>query len=474
MAPSSPLIKVFQRHVLIGDPHITSDNSDRLSILNAIVEPLIQRAAGGLYRPCLAKHWELSSDARLWTFYLRDDVTFHDGSTLCADDVVATLERIRDEDVGGELGTQGVYQSYLKGSDIAVTHHNHVTICTPEPMADLLDLLVDIPILPKHSLENLPDSIIGSGPYQLEVWHADRVVITPYPKYRNNTPQSRGIEWYAIPDDNERLHCLLEGKADVITNLPATKKTALHNKNNLRLITVQTSVCATFMCNLITGPCTNVEVRQALNYALNIPQIINTLCKDAAVPLTGPLTSLHLGFDPETRGYTYDPDRARTLLEQASINKTLTLDVPTSLPDEAPELARLMIDSYQQVGLNVTMVEYTDRPAYANKVRAKDIHDAACFDSSPLSTFRILREKFHSEHKGPWWLGYDNPEVNQLIDTARATPDVVQRRSIFQRAYRLISHDAPWIFLYNPIRYVGATNAIHNLQITPEGLIRFL
>jgi len=127
-------------------------------------------------------------------------------------------------------------------------------------------------------------------------------------------------------------------------------------------------------------------VRQALNYALNVPDLIKTVAGEAALPLTGPLPS---GFDPETPGYTYDPRRARDLLHQAGCGPTLgiTLDVPTTLPDT--ELAKRMAESY--IGIETPIIEHHDRPAYAERVRARQIHDAACFDSSPLSTFRVLR-----------------------------------------------------------------------------------
>ena len=96
-------LRIVQKHTRIGDPHVTSDDADRLSILHALFEPLVRRAPGGVYRPCLAERWSLSSDARAWTFQLREDVVFHDGKPLEADDVATSFTRIRDENVGGEL-----------------------------------------------------------------------------------------------------------------------------------------------------------------------------------------------------------------------------------------------------------------------------------------------------------------------------------------------------------------------------------
>lgn len=466
-------MRILQKHTRIGDPHVTSDDIDRLSILNAIFEPLIRRDIAGTYRPCLAVDWSLSSDARTWTFKLREKVIFHDGQHFGAEDVVISLKRIRDENVGGELGTTGVFQSYLAGSAIEATGSHTVTLTTPEPTADLLDLLVDIPILSKASIEQLPEAFIGTGPYRFKIQSDFSVLLVNHVRYWSHDDRPAEIEWVSIPDPHERLERLLAGEADIAGTLPPAAIGDLREAQDFRLIQVQTSVCATFMCNLFEGPCTQRQVRQALNYALNVPDLIHTVAHDAALPLTGPLTALHFGFSPEVTGYSYDPGKARELLNQAGFGSVLvlTLDVPTILPDEALTLARKMAEHYSDVGIQTSIVTHEDRPAYAERVRAKKIHDAACFDSSPFSTFRILREKFHSGLRGPWWLGYDNPRVIYLIDTARATVDSSKRRSLYRQAYGLLSKDAPWIFLYNPLRYVGVRSDLGTWRPSPEGYL---
>jgi len=107
-------------------------------------------------------------------------------------------------------------------------------------------------------------------------------------------------------------------------------------------------------------------------------------------------------------------------------------------------------------------------------VRAKRIDDACCFDSSPLSTYRVLREKFHSRLRGPWWQGYANSEVDVLIEEAQATVDVARRRDIYHRAYRLIRDDAPWIFLYAPSISWGVGQRARGWSAAVDGLVSFV
>ena len=228
------------------------------------------------------------------------------------------------------------------------------------------------------------------------------------------------------------------------------------------------------MCNLRSGVCADRRVRQALNYALDVPQIIDTAMHGAAQPLNGPLTCLHFGYDPETPPYPYDPDKARALLAEAGYadGLRLVLDVPTILPDEAPALARCMAEQYALVGIATEIREFADRPGYADMVRAKQMDDACCFDSSPLSTYRVLREKLHSGVRGPWWQGYINPEVDALIDQAQATADNARRQDLYRCAYRMIHDDAPWIFLYHPILFWGVGPRARGWAVGIDGLIR--
>ena len=237
----------------------------------------------------------------------------------------------------------------------------------------------------------------------------------------------------------------------------------------------ETGLAIIFMINALEGPGQDIRVRQALNYALDVDEIIQEIKGGAARPLNGYLTPHHFGYDPETPPYPYDPEKARALLAEAGYPEGLDLafDLPTAMPDEAPALARLMAEQYARVGINLELVEHEDRAAYSEMVREKRIHDAACFDSSPRSTFRVLREKLHSGLKGPWWEGYDNPRVNALIEQAQSTVQDSERQAIYRDIYSRVTRDAPWIFIYSPIRYYGVGPDLPDWEPRADGLLIF-
>ena len=111
--------------------------------------------------------------------------------------------------------------------------------------------------------------------------------------------------------------------------------------------------------------------------------------------------------------------------------------------------------------------------AHSEMVREKNIHDACCFDSSPRSTYRALREKIQSTLRGPWWQGYENKQVNALIKQAEKTVNNTDRQKIYRQIYTLVRDDAPWIYLYRPIRYWGVGLNLKEWKPRMDGLLIF-
>lgn len=441
----------------------------------AVVQALVRVDAAGDYAPLLATRWEIAPDGCTWTFHLRRAVEFHNGAQLQAADVVASITRACDPDLGGELGTGGLYHRYLHAMQMSELDTHTVRMVTPEPMADLLDLLVEIPIVPRHALAAMPKQLIGSGPYQLLEANGERVVMSRFDRYWDGPPPLQSITWQAEADGEVRVARLLAGEVDLISKVPLSQwhRVAAHPTTTLQ--TAQDSVCVAFLCNAQRGVCTDRRVRQALNYALDRQQLLVEFAGEDAELLSGPLTRLHLGHDPAIAPYPYDPARAKALLAEAGYGSgmQLVLDIPDRLPDEAPRLAVLMATAYQMVGITTVIRVFNDRPAYAETVKTKAIDDACCFDSSPLSTFRTLREKFHSGLRGPWWQGYTNPNVDALLDQAQRTIDRSTRRQIYRRAYGILHDDAPWIFLYSPNLAWGAGPRVAHLHIGYDAVIQF-
>lgn len=453
-------ISVVQSSIDIGDPHICSDSMNRGNIIDAIYEPLVSRTGSGVYSPSLAASWTVGPDGLTWLFKLRESVRFHNGEKLTGNDVVASLKRVVDPAIGGAFGTQGVYASYIGDAEFTSPSKYSFQMVTKAPMADLLDLLSEMPIAPEDELGNIPKEYIGTGPYLVGGLSRDEVVLEGNRKYwGGRNAMAEEVSWLKEDDAIERAEMVANREADIATSIGFDGSDSIRGLNRAKIVSLRSSLCIIFMMNSGAGVCSDARVRQALNYGLDIDQVVNEIKKGAATRLNGYLTPHHYGHNPETEQYPYDPDHARRLLAEAGHGDgmKLTIDIPTSMPDEGLDIGEMMKEHYGRIGVDVDVISYTDRAAYAEMVRDKKIHDMCCFDSSPISTFRVLREKIHSGHKGPWWEGYHNEEVNGLIDTAQRTFDDTKREDIYRRVFQIVRDDAPWVFLYRPT-YFWAVN----------------
>ena len=469
------MIAVYQASADPGDPHICSDSAARLSVLFSIYDALLEVDGTGAYRPGLAERWTVSEDARTWTFTLREGVRFHNGEPLRAEDVVASLRRVLDPAIGGSFGTQGVYLSYLAGAVISRLDDRTVRIAAGEPLADLPDLVSAMPIAPANALSRLPGEYIGTGPYRVAERSADRIVLEAFDRHWNGPPPYAGITWVGEPEAKKRVDALLGGRADIVAGVEEAGRERILGSPDVALHRQESGLCVIFMLNAFEGACTDRRVRQALNHALDVDAIIAGIMPGAAARLNGYLTPHHFGHDPETPPYSHDPAKARELLAEAGYSNGLKLvfDIPSTMPDEAPRLAALMREQLAAAGIALEIVEHADRAAYSEMVRDKKIHDACCFDSSPRSTFRVLREKLQSKLRGPWWQGYANPEVDTLIARAQATLADGERQAIYRKIYRIVRDDAPWIFLYRPTSFWGTGPRMAAWSPRPDGLLLF-
>jgi peptide/nickel transport system substrate-binding protein len=277
--------------------------------------------------------------------------------------------------------------------------------------------------------------------------------------------------WEECPQPVERLERLLAGAADVSCDLQGVGATRFAASRALVLHHVRTPTCTVFMLNLRRGPCVSPGFRRLLAASIDKERVIAEVLGGAAQPIDGPLTDMHLGFAPGLSGPVPGRQEASQALAADGGPTRITLNVPAKTPDEAPQVARRLAAGFEEVGIATDVVVHDDREKYAALVQAGEIGDAACFDSTPLSTFRVLNEKFHSQRAGPWWQGYAEPVVDDALDAARSTPDVPARRRLYQLAYRRIAHDLPWLFLYSPSRYVGTGPRVKRFETTPEGYL---
>jgi peptide/nickel transport system substrate-binding protein len=461
------VLKIAQPSVSFEDPHDCTDAGDVLSIFTAVFDTLIKRQ-GAHFVPHLAKSWNVSSQGRVWTFTLRPDVMFHDGVVVDASAVCANLRRLSQPDKGYALGSPGVWHQYLGDADFRVISHLVFEIVLQDPLSDLLDILVQAFILSPACFDaDLHGRTVGSGAYILEDINEMRIKARANAAHFNAPVPYDIVEWQACPDAKLRWDKLVRSDVQIANRLP----------NGLQLpditqVKYAAPVAIIYVFNITNGPLISSDLRRALNLAVDRPALINDVVDGGAIPLTGFISPAHFGSG-EDKDTTFDLDQARDLLAKSDYPNGLNLIVscPTRLPDEAEALTASLAAQLVRIGITLDVRTYDDREAYAHMVRKKQIGDMAVFDSSPLSTFRVIYEKLDARVAGAWWQGYENLKVHGFLDKARKTPDDTARAQIYLEAYKEISRDPPWLFLYNPIRRLGLRGHHPNFAMPSDGVL---
>jgi peptide/nickel transport system substrate-binding protein len=469
-------LTIAQPKLRMEDPHNCTDAKDVLAIFGALFDPLVSRSADFRFTPALAESWQAEDDARTWTFHLRKGARFHNGEAVDAEIVKYSLERMARPDMGETLGAPGVYHQYLKGMDLTVLDRRRIRLTTAVPLADLLDLLSTGYILPPAVVEREGRGFMhrptGTGPYEF-VEHRPGDVIRVVKRTDGAFAEAPGydsIEWRCVPDAGQRVQMVAQHQAQIAT---ALRPADIPRKGLVSLSRSRGTTAYILMFNAARDLFQDKRIRLALNFAIDRQEVIQKVLEGAGYPLAGFVSPRHWGADPKRRPFPYDPGRARSLLKEAGFVSGLrvVLDSPTSLPDEAERLSRVIAEQLGRVGVEVKVNTIADRVAYAHKVRFKEIADLCVFDSSPLSTFRVLREKIDSRFKGSWWQGYRNVRVEALIDQAAMTVDDNRRKRLYRKCFRLLCEDPPWIYLYNHQETAAVAASLRGWRVPGHGVI---
>ncbi|WP_029031861.1 ABC transporter substrate-binding protein [Salinarimonas rosea] len=451
-------VVVAQARLPLADPHDCTDAADELSLYEALYDTLVRRDGKG-YAPRLAASWAVSEDARTWIFRLRDGVAFHDGTPCDADAVRLSLLRMAREDKGYTLGAPAVWRQYLGDAVVEAPDAGTLVIRLGAPMADLLDVLVQGYVVAPSALPAYDAGDTrrpcGTGPYRLVDASDDHASMARVPGHFAGEPANARIRFVREPDRARRLAMVRSGAAQVATNLDVAASADLPAHGATQVVSLA-PVAIIYLLNAARGPLADARVRRALALALDREALIAEVVPGAARPLHGFVGPLHFGAG-SAPARERDPETARALLREAGFGDGLTLglDCPTRLPDEAQPLTAALGRRLAAIGVTLDVHLHEDREAYAHMVRRKEIRDLCVFDSSPMSTYRVLVEKLDARVRGSWWQGYRNEAVEALIDRGRITTDDDARSALYAQAYALLQDDPAWLCLYNPLKATG-------------------
>lgn len=472
------------------DPHVTNYASSA-TVEHKIYDNLVNLTPDMKYVPGLAERWEISDDWKVYTFYFRKGVKFHDGTPFTAQEMQASLERMLNPATKSRLARSFV--GPLAQADVVDDYTLKMTY--KDPYSVLLNRLARPPVVPASSKaikqygEDYGRHPVGTGPFKFVEWVSkDHLTVERNPDYTWAPPmyKNRGpvnfdrIIFKFSTDDATRSGLLESGEANLVEDIPVQDVARIKANPKLRVYeAIKNGLPWYFTVHNQKPPTDDLRVRQALNYAIDREALVKTVQFGVDQPAYGVLSRAMWGYDPTAERYKYDQARAKQLLDQAGWKpgpdgirvkdgQRLTL-LQLQATDTKP-------DEFIQAQLRAVGIEHeikqVSNTALTAAIQKGEHHLNRNWwvQSDP----DILRNIMHSGNVPPKGTQgnvcfYVNPEIDKLLDDASQLPNNDQRKALYSKIQHILMDQAVVVPLYEVTRLVGAAAAVEGLTFNADG-----
>jgi peptide/nickel transport system substrate-binding protein len=461
--------------------------SEAYTLYELVYDTPININAAGEYQPELATDWSVSDDGLTWTMTIRDDVKFHDGTPLTAEDVAYSIQLYKDTDAFPYLPSYASYFDTIEAPDAT-----HVVLTTSDPLGNFEANMVFMYVLPKHIWENVEDPVafdnaemIGSGPFKLvENTQGEHTTLAANKDYWKGAPNIDEVIFQTYSNADARVTALTNGDVDAITEFPATAVPALQNADNVEVhiadIGAGGDIRDVFFnsldpanCPEGDGVCTghpalrDKAVRQALQMAMDKQQIIDV----ALLGLGSPGVSLvppGLGDFYLDQPTTFNVDAANKMLDDAGYVDTngdgireclSTQDCPTGDLtfrfnyaddiDTAGREADLIQGMWEQIGVKIN-IQGLDPDTLTSVCCPSFDYDVILWGwgADPDPAFLLGVAICDEIPTGFSETGYCNPAYDDLYSQQGVETDHTARVAIIQQMQQILVEDVPYIIPY--------------------------
>lgn len=434
------------------DPESLDPATDTLitsvSVMMNIYDSLIWRDDEGNLEPALAESWEFPSETEM-VLHLREGVTFHNGETFDADDVVFSYERLFDKENPSPLLTSlsGFVDSVEKIDD------HTVKVNMPAPRATVVPTLIRVPILPDKTFAEVGAQAfgvapVGTGPFRFVEWEQNQQIVME--RYEDHWRGPARIERFVvrvIPEDFSRFASLQSGEVDIITNLTAERVKEIEGNPDLKWAGVHS------VRNMFVGmqtkepPFDDVRVREAMNLAVDVEALVEVIMGGHGFVNASVCTQTLFGAT-EVDPFGYDPERARELLAEAGYPDgfEVTMLGPVGRYTKDKELQEAIAGMLSEVGVTINHVQPEWAEFIAQWVAEEYPMHFVGTGNQVMDCDQHLGYRIDGERYGRY---YQSDEVDALIGEQIAEFDTEARKATLAEIQQTIREDVPWIFLFD-------------------------
>ena len=450
------------------DPHIAGDSGSAEYIVEIFgglvtITPDLELALD------LAASFEVSGGGTVYTFTLRDDVFFHQGRRVTAEDVRWSLERAASRQLASPTAMAylgdivGVRERFFEGAetisgiDVIDDRTIRLTIDAPKPYFLAKLSYPTAFVVDRQQIEANPRGWTrrpnGTGPYRLAEWRlGQRIVLQANPRYHEGTP-GLGEVLYEL-SGGSTLTRFENGELDVaFVSVNDIERARDPDSDIGRLYRTFPQFTISYLAfNTNVPPFDDANVRRALGHSIDRSLVADVTFNNMLAPATGILMPQLPGYTPDDKTLPFDPDEARRLLAASRYGSAEAL--PEIVITEVGGGAEGRIDTQafiqqwrEELGIEVR-IQQTD---FATFLADQDAGRLQMFNAGWIMDYPdpedILDLKFHSRSELND-VGYANDEVDALLEQARVEQDTETRLGLYRRVERLIVEDAAWLPLY--------------------------
>ncbi len=437
----------------------------------------------------LAQSYSISDDQLNYTFVLRDNIYWHDGQPITAQDVVFSVLTAQNSEYGS-------YQRQnWQGVQVQAKNDQTIVFTLKNKYGQFLNTMT-MGILPKHIWQNVTPmnfaltdvnlKPIGSGPYKIDKIIKDNqgitktYVLVPFDNYYQGKPNIAKLAFSFFNSEDLMIKAYNAGRIDGLAFISSDKINELNLKGKLHIYQLKLPRYFGLFMNPSKAPLSDQNVRLALNYATDTDAIINKVLHKEAISIQSPLLPGILDIKKPKEPYSFNPGTADSLLEQAGWIKNgtirqqttkgtstpLSFEITTSNWPQLVQVAQELKAQWQQRGVTIS-IRSLSLPELQQAIKTRD-YQALLF-GEVLTTDPDPFSFWHSSQKRDPGLNlalYDNPKADKILEDARQITNQRDRLAKYAELQDIIIKDAPAIFLYSPYYLYPQGNQIMNNHTT--------
>ncbi|MCX7029273.1 MAG: ABC transporter substrate-binding protein [Spirochaetes bacterium] len=446
------------------DPHKTSGTLT-FQTLKSVYDTLAESDQSGKLVPALAESWTVSGDFLTWTFKLRQGVVFHNGDKLTSKDVKATFDRIRDKATASPKAAE-----YSAVASVETPDDATVVFKLSQPSAPFLAAIASGwgAIMPKSLIDqnwDFANKPVGTGPFVLKEFVRDsRIVLEKNAKYwMAGLPKLDRIVMNIIPDRAVQVQGLMTGAIDAVEFVDPVDFPVLQTSKDVTIDKSMSALIMVMAMNCTNPVLSNVNVRQAVNYAINKQQVLDIAYGGGKV--IGTFMDVDNAYYKDfTSLYPYNPDKAMALLAEAKIPAGTTFEmVLPSNYDMHVKAGQMYQEMLTKVGLKVN-IKLVDWPTWLS-----DVYTGGKYDFTVVGhTGKLDPDGTVGGYGGGKYVKWMNAGCLDLINRAKLTADFESRKRLYDQALEIMAKQVPFVYLGTSFRYKAFRSNVSEYRMTPK------